>query len=267
MRFNRLTLFFFMTFTITWLCWLPMMILNEDIVILRIAGTFSPLISSIAIVLSTERKDGLIRLLRPNLQWRFPLRYYLFALFSTAAFSLVSIGIYTLLDREPLVFNDIKKIYLIIVVFMYVLFTSVLGEETGWRGFALPILQNRFGPLKASVILGLIWGMWHLPLFLIQGNFHSHIPFLLFLVQEIALSIVITWLYNSTAGSLLIVHIFHSASNTTVGVLPILPYPPRNDLLPLYLICSLLILFSLFLILTNRLDSSSNKKEIVTDEV
>ncbi len=113
--------------------------------------------------------------------------------------------------------NDPAQWYMIIPAFFQILFFSVLGEEIGWRGYALPLMQKKIGPFLSSIFLGLIWGLWHLPLFWMDGNFHSDIPISLFLLQSIALALILTWLYNRTSESLFTVHIFHAASNTFFG--------------------------------------------------
>jgi membrane protease YdiL (CAAX protease family) len=237
-----------------------MLFSDIETTMLRIGGTYGPLLSSLYIVWKTKKIEGIKQLVKPLFLWRVSLWWYLFALFSTAIISLFSIGIYLIIDRNPLQFYDIRTIYLVIPVALYVLVGSVLGEEIGWRGYALPFLQQRFKPLLASTILGLIWGIWHLPLFFIEQNFHTSIPFWIFLIQEVAISIVITWLYNRSKGSLLIIHLFHTASNTTIGVLPILPDRTGGDLLPFYIVCSLLLLFALTLTATGELNRSYRLK-------
>ena len=82
-----------------------------------------------------------------------------------------------------------------------------MGEETGWRGYLLPQLQSKFRPLMSSVILGALWGVWHL-------DFSFGLPgFLLYTVTVIELSILIAWLYNKTNGNLTVPIIFHIAIN------------------------------------------------------
>jgi membrane protease YdiL (CAAX protease family) len=144
--------------------------------------------------------------------------------------------------------NDPRQWYLVIPAFLQILLLSVVGEEIGWRGFALPCLQARYGPLKASLILGVIWGGWHLPLWWMAGNFHADIPFVLFMLQSLALTILMTWLYNHTRGSLLMAHLFHTAFNLTAGVAPILPEYTGGSLRPLWIavgfVCGLALLVS-----------------------
>jgi uncharacterized protein len=246
-----LFLFFFLTFLISWICWLIPVFLDRQIILLRMIGTFGPLLS--ALVLSAWKggwsgKGGLKKLLSPLLKWRVDPRWYLFAFFGTAIVAAGAIIVQIAAGGgEQLEWNDPAQLYLVFPVFLYVLFFSVAGEETGWRGYALPRLQNAVGPLKASLIIGFIWGVWHLPLFYIPGNFHQHIPFPLFVLQDIALAVVITWLYNRSGGSLLLVHLFHAASNTTLGVLPVLPMSTGGSMVPLYVSVGILVCFAMVL--------------------
>ena len=96
------------------------------------------------------------------------------------------------------------------------------GEELGWRGFALPRLQQHRNALDASILLGLVWGLWHLPLYFVLGTGQSAMlsagtspAFAIggFLGWTIGLSVLFTWLFNQTGGSLIVVILFHAAVN------------------------------------------------------
>jgi membrane protease YdiL (CAAX protease family) len=93
----------------------------------------------------------------------------------------------------------------------------IITEELAWRGFALPRMQKGQSSLGASAWLGLIWGLWHIPAFLIEGSAQSRMPFLAFLVFAIAESILIGWIYNKTGGSVLIAALFHGASDAALS--------------------------------------------------
>lgn len=95
-------------------------------------------------------------------------------------------------------------------------------REIGWRGFALGRLQTRFSPVPASLLLGIVWGAWHLPLFFSDGAVQEQIPIVLFVAQTTATSVVYTWVVNRTRSVLHAV-LFHAASNTAVGLFPLLP--------------------------------------------
>lgn len=211
-------------------------------------GTFGPTMAALLLTAVTKGRSGLLALWQRMLIWHVGLRWYLFSFGGTAVFVLAAIGLYRLGGGAALTFNDPAQWYLIIPTFLYVLVFSVLGEEIGWRGYALPRLQIRHSPFISSLIIGVLWGLWHWPLFWMPGNFHREIPLTLFMLQSIALAIIYTWLYNHTQGSLLIAHLFHAASNTTLGVLPVLPIDTGGDLTPLWLTVGLLWIFTIILL-------------------
>src|SRR3712207_6537622 len=88
-----------------------------------------------------------------------------------------------------------------------------MGEELGWRGYALPRLLARRSALAASLILGLLWGLWHLPTFYVLGAPQHGLPISAFLLLTMAYSVLFTWIYLHTRGSVLIATLFHSAIN------------------------------------------------------
>jgi membrane protease YdiL (CAAX protease family) len=94
-----------------------------------------------------------------------------------------------------------------------------MGEELGWRGYALPRLQARQSALLASIVLGLLSGLWHLPLFLTQGDPRASLPFGWFLIGIVLAAIVVTWVYNHTQGSLLIALLLHTTTALTSSFL------------------------------------------------
>lgn len=95
----------------------------------------------------------------------------------------------------------------------FVLAALIVGEEVGWRGFALPYLLRRQSALAASLIVGIVWAFWHLPNFLLPGFPHRGLPFPAFVLMVVAYSVLFTWLYRRTAGSLTAAVVFHAAIN------------------------------------------------------
>jgi membrane protease YdiL (CAAX protease family) len=94
------------------------------------------------------------------------------------------------------------------------------GEEIGWRGYALPRLTERFGLAQASVILGVVWATWHLPIFFFPVGDLLGQSFPMYLLQVTALSVAMAWLYWRTGGSLLLVMLFHAAVNNLKDIVP-----------------------------------------------
>ena len=102
------------------------------------------------------------------------------------------------------------------------IFLGPIGEEFGWRGYALDQLQARWSGLTASMILGVLWGLWHLPLFWLAGTAHSDsLPLGWFVLSAVFLSILLTYLYNRTAKSLLAVMLFHQLVNFSLFLTPL----------------------------------------------
>ena len=112
-------------------------------------------------------------------------------------------------------------VFLPIIYLSNIFVGGPIAEEFGWRGFALPKLQARIGALSAGLVIGVVWGLWHLPFFifpegaLVIGN----IPFVWYLPLVTAWSVLFTWIYNNTKGSVLMMILFHAAINTTLGSL------------------------------------------------
>ena len=246
---NRIIEFFALAFALTWGVWLPFRLFGEpggDLV--RIMGTFGPTLAALILTAAHDGTAGLYRLLRRFFVWRVSWPWYLFSLLGTAGVVLPSIWLHMRLGGDAPTFNDAEDWYLIFVYFFCILFLSVLGEEIGWRGYALPWLQGRYSALTFSIILGLVWGICHAPLFLVADGFHNSIPFTLFLLQAVALSILMTWLFNSTHGSLLMVVIFHATSNTTLGIFPVMPADNVGSARRLWIAVALLWAFTLTII-------------------
>ena len=162
---NPVVAFVTLTFAISWGFWFPQIFIGREVFILRVLGTFGPLIAAVIVSVLQGGTAGFRKLLKPLSIWQVNVVWYIFCIFSTALIVFTAIGIAFAMGTPQLVFNELEKIYLVIPVFLYVLFFSVIGEETGWRGFLLPLLQYRSGALKASIYIGIIWGLWHLPLF------------------------------------------------------------------------------------------------------
>jgi membrane protease YdiL (CAAX protease family) len=123
-----------------------------------------------------------------------------------------------------------STLFLYVVAGLFFLFAGgPVFEEIGWRGFALPRLQRLYGPLIGSLILGTLWALWHSPLFLIPSWDTPHGSFLdaaLFLVWAVSITIVFTWVFNNTKGSVLMAILAHGSVNTAgAAVYTLFPAP------------------------------------------
>jgi len=215
---------------------------GSDAAAWRIAGTFAPTLA--ALILAGAGGHATLRhLLIGFLRWRAPAWVWAFALGATAAVGVAALAIDAALGGRAN-WPGAQTLLIAPLVFLWVLVFSVAGEETGWRGYLLPRLLARTGPVRASLVLGGVWALWHVPLWAMPGNFHAAIPMPLFAFQILAVSILYTWLWQASHGSLVIAHVFHAASNTTLGVLPLIPGEGEDGTRPLWIAVALLVVLA-----------------------
>ena len=163
----------------------------------------------------TEGREGVGRLLRRFVLWRVGFRWYLFALVGIPVIVVLSVIVMPGVLESFQGLGALAPLPLL-GVFVYVLFLGgALGEEPGWRGFALPRLQSLHGPLVGSLILGPLWGLWHLPLFFTPWNEPTVLNVVVYVLSTTSLAIIYTWAFNNTKGSLLIAILIHAAFNWT----------------------------------------------------
>ncbi len=173
----------------------------------------------------TLGKPAVIALLKRYLIWRVRWWWYAVAFLLFPAIYIAAVWLNAALTKQPVDFSTVmaRNIFgtsasLPIFILPFFVFDAITnGEEMGWRGYVLPRLQSRHSALVASLILGVIWGFWHLPKYLGPEGPGAFGWFMLRILPE---SILYTWLYNNTRGSLLLVTIFHAAGNTAGVFLP-----------------------------------------------
>jgi len=208
---------------ISWLCWLPLVASDHQIGIvppslaplLIVLGTFGPFFAAVAMVSRTSGFRGLGAFLGQAFRWRVGIQWYAAALLAPAAIRIVVLYVHVLKGGTVPDMSDATRWLAVPTTFFLVLLIGgPTGEEFGWRGFLLQRVQPVFGMLGASIVIGVISTLWHLPLFWIPGTAQSHLPFAIFAVRTVALSIISTWLYNGSRRSLLFVLLFHASLNT-----------------------------------------------------
>jgi membrane protease YdiL (CAAX protease family) len=161
---------------------------------------------------AVQRLDGVHdgELFRPLFQWRVSFVWYAVALLLPLAVTMATLALSGGFTAH---FSKFGAPLAILTSFLSYLLAAI-PEEIAWRGFALPRLQARHNALTASLIVGLLWAIWHLPLLLNTNNSMSTYPIGLFVVDVLADSIIYAWIYNNTRGSLLFVTLFHAVGNT-----------------------------------------------------
>src|SRR5215218_6540900 len=183
---------------------------------------------------ATEGREGVRRLLGRIVLWRVGFRWYLFVLVGTPTIVVLSTlampGALASFQAEAVP----RVLFLYVVAGLFFLFAGgPFFEEIGWRGFALPRLQALYGPLVGSLVLGVLWGLWHLPLFLIPSWDTPHgsvLDVALFVVLALALTVVLTWVFNNTKGSVLVVILAHGSLNiSAVAMYDLFPAPSVTE--------------------------------------
>jgi membrane protease YdiL (CAAX protease family) len=207
-RKHPLIAFFVLAYLLTW--WIyPLLRFSP---LLGIFGLFGPALAAIIMAAVTEGKAGVKALLSRVVRWRVGLPWYVIALGLPTVLSLATAALYYLLGASK--FLQVGAL----TIFDFLLFVLVVGEELGWRGYALPLLLEKRSAITASLILGVVWGVWHLPTFVIPGTPQYGLPFVAFFLMTIEYSILMTWVFLHTYGSVLIATLFHGAINLSQGV-------------------------------------------------
>jgi membrane protease YdiL (CAAX protease family) len=209
----------------------------ENDTVLTWLGSFGAAISALVLTGVSEGRDGLRGLLSRLFIWRVGLKWYLISLLLVPVVGLTIAILYVLLKglgselpEAEYWHSTLWQQILIWVAGIWLGVAIAPGEELGWRGYALPRLQATVHPLAASILLGLLWGMWHFDGLLSHAaNEYSLVDVLGFTAGTISASVIYTWLFNNTRGSVLIASIFHAAYDITViWVAAILPIPPND---------------------------------------
>jgi membrane protease YdiL (CAAX protease family) len=136
---------------------------------------------------------------------------------------------------------------IVLAVMAVVTILLALGEELGWRGYLLPLLQTRFDAAVASLVLGGCWFVWHLPLWVVNGA-NNGFPLALWGVSIVATAFIYTWLFNNTGGSVLAVTVFHGLLNVSNGLIALQP-GVTGEPLSAYVIFGTNVLFALIIVL------------------
>lgn len=214
MKTKTLIPFLALTFGLTWGLAIVLLLFTDQIIAifgevsmtnpLFILAVYSPGIAGVLLVLRHYGLQGLVRFFQRLTLWRAPAAWWLFLLLGIPVLFYAGAAIKgTISDPFPF-----SPWYLMFPAIATSLFIGPI-EEFGWRGLALPLLQRRFAPFWAGLILGLIWAAWHIPAFLIGGTPQSAWDFVPYFLGVVALSVMLTPLFNASRGSLLISALYH----------------------------------------------------------
>lgn len=232
MKKHPIVWFYILAFSISWLGMISIVLVSRGIapfyrpyfLILSIFYAIGPALAAVIVSRVAHGKTGVQNFLKRLIRWRVGLVWYIIAVLSPVVLLTVAQVITKLLGLTETIPTPQGNLYFYAIFAFAVNFLGNTCEEIGWRGFALPHLQKRYNAVLATLIVGILWALWHLPLLFLVGNPMSEYPFL-WLVIIVADAFIYTWLYNSTKGSILPVALFHGAGNIfgafITGVSPI----------------------------------------------
>ena len=168
-------------------------------------AVYAPAIASLILVVRIGGFAGLRRFLGRALLWRCSVAWYAFLIIGIPLIFIGGSALRGNLFTEGFPYESIQALFLALIL------AAIKGpvEEFGWRGLALPLLQRKFAPIWAGLILGAVWGLWHFPAFLLSGTQQSEWSFLAFFTGCLAISVIVTALFNKSRGSILLPAFFH----------------------------------------------------------
>jgi uncharacterized protein len=221
--------YFVLAFAFSWGLWVPATLEARGLISplpvpATFLGAFGPLVAAVVVTAQEGGRAGLRSLLGRVVRWRVAPIWYGVAILGPLVITLVAITLHVVLGGQPPSLGLlIGALPTLVFVSVYMMITVALGEEVGWRGYALPALQARYSALLASLILGVMWTLWHVPVFFNPDTHYSNLPFLLFLAYIVPFAVLITWVFNSTGGSVLMAMFFHAVMNASGGLWKTIP--------------------------------------------
>lgn len=219
MRKYPITWFYILAFGISWLGMIAIVLASRGIApfdrpyfqFLSIFYAIGPALAAVIVSQVAHGKAGVRALLKGLIRWRVGLVWYIVAVLGAAVLLIAAQVITRLLGLHVTITMPQVVLSPYVIFGVAVNFLANTCEEIGWRGFALSHLQKRYNALLATLIVGTLWGLWHLPLVFLAGPM-SEYPFLWFIII-VANAFIYTWIYNSSKGSILLVALFHGSLN------------------------------------------------------
>lgn len=227
-------------------------------------GAFSSSLAAIVLVAIEGRKGGVRELLGRFLIGRVGIRWWAYAVLFGAIPAVAALYLFNLFDGPAVTWDGLKPLSSIVPMIIVLTVLAGMGEEFGWRGFAMPRLQARYNALVSSLIIGLLWGIWHTPLFLTEGTIQSKwlaevgwISAVGYTIFCMSWSIQYTWVFNNTKGSVLLAAVIHGAVNAWNGYINV--YRGNFGNIAAYMALS--VIFSIIIVITAGPAHLSRTKE------
>jgi membrane protease YdiL (CAAX protease family) len=225
--------FFLLTFILSWLIWIPLTLSHFDIGpfkvsedlsgIIRLLGVIMPMVSALLLTAIYGGRPAIRTLLSRLKIWRVGWKWWIAAVFVFPVLLVIAGVLYNLFsDQPPISLLPITAAVLLAnIIFLTI---ASLGEEIGWRGVALPALLQRYSPLTASAILGIVWATWHLPFWILIDTLSQYGAgyFVLNYIFIVPTTFYITWVFINSKGSLLLPVVLHLVFNIiNVAIFPV----------------------------------------------
>jgi membrane protease YdiL (CAAX protease family) len=221
--------FFLITFLWSWLCFGVIIVCNKLGIItgqwsiigfsMTVIGAFGPAVGAFFSLRTIKGKGSIKRFLKSFLSLNFGLRTWLAIFLILGITSFIAWIVPELFGEERLPpFSS--NIFLFFPILLFMTFFGGGQEELGWRGYIMPYLEKRFGLLIGSLILGIIWAIWHIPMWLVPGSGQIDVPFPGFMIMTIGYSFIFSWIIEASGNRLLSGLFIHGAGNTFVALFP-----------------------------------------------
>lgn len=223
---KQVSKFFVVTFVITWGLWSSSVLsargmnIPTFLLILSMMASFTPTITALILERKEKGKEGFKKQWKTWFHWSFSKAWLIWI---PLFFFGTGIMTYFLLQLMVPDFEAVNSppLWMTPLIFLQIFFIGgALGEELGWRGYAYPRLKQLMSPIKATFLLGVIWSLWHLPLFYMVGTVQSNIPMWEFMLQNTLMAFFYTGLYKRTKGSIWMMFYLHAVANTVAAVIP-----------------------------------------------
>lgn len=229
--------FFLLTYAYSWMIWIPSVLdglgvnlpfdVSQYSMVVVIIGAFAPLLAALTLAGRSQGRKGMVSLFKKALDFKVKPLYLILALVLPLVIHFIShyLALALGLEVAKTLFpteSFLVSLGLAIPYFFMMLLIGGGQEEFGWRGYAQEPLQEKFGVIPASLIIGMVWGLWHLPLWYMAGDLHSAYSFFAFVLMTTSISLIYAWLYNASGKKLIVVLFFHAMNNTAAPLLPFL---------------------------------------------
>lgn len=232
------SIYFVLVIAYSWIIWAPFVLSgfgvgfkNDQLIeYTQIAvglGAFGPLLAALTLIVRQHGWGEVWPFIRQALDFKTKPVYFGLALILPTILTAVPhylAPVFGLEVAETLIPPDLPlPVWAVaILYFLMILFVGGGQEEFGWRGYAQQPLQERYGSVAGSLMIGVVWGLWHLPVWFMPGDNHSSYSFVAFMLLTVGQAFIYTWIYNASGQKLIIPLIFHAVNNTVPGFFPFL---------------------------------------------